>query len=186
MFTGRQKRSRLSEVSLLDELGFLNSRLVAAHCISLSDDDMRVLAKRGANVIYCPVGNLKLGSGVARIRDLIESGGNVAFGTDGPASNNCLDMFETMKTGALIQKVANNDPSAMGAYEVLKMATLNGGQALGIGRSVGSLAVGKKADVVLVDMRKPHLSPLHSVFAGLVYSARGSDVDTVIVDRKCS
>ncbi len=184
MFAKQQKRQGLSEVSLLDDLDFLNTSLVAAHCIDLSDDDLRVLAQRGVNVVYCPVGNMKLGSGVAKMQDLVRLGVTVALGTDGPASNNCLDMFETMKVGALIQKTVNDDPSVMGAHEVLRMATLNGARALGIGASVGSLEVGKKADVILVDVRRPHLSPLHSLCAGLVYSAHGSDVDTVIVDGK--
>jgi 5-methylthioadenosine/S-adenosylhomocysteine deaminase len=184
LFAEFEKEYGVGEVGFLDGLGFLNDRVVAAHCIDLSDKDMSVLSKRRMNVAYCPVANLKLGLGVAKAKSLADLGVNVGFGTDGPASNNCLDMFETMKIGALVQKNACGDPSVFGALDVLRMATVNGARALGVGDRVGLLEVEKKADVILVDFRKPHLTPLHNVYANLVYSARGSDVDTVIVDGK--
>lgn len=99
-------------------------------------------------------------------------------------ANNSLDMFETMKFGALLQKAVYRDPTVLSAYRTLRMATIDGAKVLGLGEQVGSLEVGKKADVILVDLSKPHLKPLHDVYANLVYSARGSDVDTVIVDGK--
>lgn len=184
LFAEFEKEYGVGEVGFLDGLGFLNDRVVAVHCINLSAGDMHILSKRGVNVAYCPVANLKLGLGVAKAKSLADLGVNVGFGTDGPASNNCLDMFETMKVGALVQKNVCGDPSVFDAFEVLRMATVNGARALGVGDCVGVLEVGKKADVILVDFRKPHLTPLHNVYANLVYSARGSDVDTVIVDGK--
>jgi 5-methylthioadenosine/S-adenosylhomocysteine deaminase len=111
-------------------------------------------------------------------------GVNVALGTDGPASNNSLDMFETMKFAALLQKHVYRNSEVLSAYQVLRMATLDGAKALGLETAIGSLEVGKKADIILVDLSKPHLRPLHDVYATLVYSARGADVDTVIVDGK--
>jgi 5-methylthioadenosine/S-adenosylhomocysteine deaminase len=145
---------------------------------------MRILAGRGVSVVHAPVSNMKLGLDAARINDLLRLGVNVGLGTDGPASNNTLDMFETMKFASLLQKMTCHDPSVLPAYKVLKMATINGAKALGIENQVGSLEVGKKADIILVDLSKPHLKPLHDLCASLVYSARGSDVDTVIVDGK--
>jgi 5-methylthioadenosine/S-adenosylhomocysteine deaminase len=184
MFNEFEKKYGCSEVEFLDHMGLLKKNVVAAHCIDLSSKDRRILSKRGVNVAYVPVANMKLGLGAARIMDLVNSGVNAGLGTDGPASNNSLDMFETMKLGALLQNLVYRDPAVLSAYEVLEMAMMNGATALGLEKSIGSLEVGKKADLILVDLSKPHLKPLHDVCASLVYSARGSDVDTVIVDGK--
>jgi 5-methylthioadenosine/S-adenosylhomocysteine deaminase len=179
-----EEKHGVSEVGFLDEIGLLNSRVLAAHCINLSDGDMRILSKRGVSVVHVPVSNMKLGSGVARINDLLKFGLDVGLGTDGSASNNVLDMFETLKLAALLQKALSHDQTALPAHETLRMATIDGATALGLERDVGSLEVGKKADVILVDFKKPHLKPLHDIFSSLVYSAKASDVDTVIVDGK--
>jgi len=184
MFWEFEKKYGFSEVEFLDKMGFLRGHVLAAHCINLSRDDMLILSKRGVNVVHVPVANMKLGLGAAKIKDLTSLGVNVSLGTDGPASNNSLDMFETMKVAALLQKLTYQNPKAMPAYEVLKMATINGAKALGLEKDIGSLEVGKKADIVLVDLSKPHLKPLHNIYASIVYSAHGSDVDTVIVDGK--
>jgi 5-methylthioadenosine/S-adenosylhomocysteine deaminase len=184
MFREFEKKYGSREVELLDKIGFLKSHVLAVHCINLSKEDACLLSKRGVDVVYVPVANMKLGLGVAKIKDLVDFGVNVGLGTDGSASNNSLDMFETMKIACLLQKLIYLNPTVMSAYEVLKMATINGANALGLGENVGSLQVGKKADVVLVDLSKPHLKPLHNIYASIVYSARGSDVDTVIVDGK--
>jgi 5-methylthioadenosine/S-adenosylhomocysteine deaminase len=184
LFKQSRKKYDASETEFLDSIGFLKDNVVAAHCIDLSGRDMKILSKRRVNVAYVPVGNMKLGLGAARIKDLIDLGVNVGLGTDGPASNNSLDMFETMKFAALLQKLAYRDPEILPAYDVLKMTTINGAKALGLEKDVGSLEVGKKADVILLDLSKPHLNPLHDIYANLVYSTRGSDVDTVIVDGK--
>ena len=173
-----------SEVEILDKIGFLETDVIAAHCIELSNKDIQILSKHRVNVAYNPVANMKLGSGTPKIKDLVDYGVNVCIGTDGPASNNTLDMFETMKFAALLQKFTYSDPKILPAHEALKMATINGAKALGLEKSVGSLEAGKKADIVLIDFSKPHLTPLHNVYASMVYSASGGDVDTVIVDGK--
>lgn len=184
MFKECEKKHGLSEVKFLDKIGFLNEKVVAAHCIDLSEKDMHILSERSVNVVHAPVANMKLGEGAAKVKDLMDLGVNVCLGTDGPASNNTLDMFETMKTAALLQKHTYRDPTVLPAYEVLKMATINGAKALGLMREVGSIEVGKRADLILVDLSKPHLKPLHNIYASLVYATHGSDVDTVIIDGK--
>lgn len=173
-----------SEVEILDKIGFLKADVVAAHCINLSRKDVQILSKHNVNVAYNPVANMKLGLGAPKIKSLADCGVNVCLGTDGPASNNTLDMFETLKFAALLQKFTYSDPKILSAHEALKMATINGAKALGLKKSVGSLEVGKKADIVLIDFSKPHLTPLHDVYASIVYSAHGSDMDTVIVDGR--
>jgi 5-methylthioadenosine/S-adenosylhomocysteine deaminase len=185
MFKDFEKRYDSSEIEFLDKIGFFEAgRVVAAHCVNLSDGDRRILADRHVNVVYVPVANMKLGLGAARVRELVELGVNVALGTDGPASNNTLDMFETLKVGALLQKLTYLSPEVFSPYQILRMATLCGAQALGLEKDVGTLEVGKRADIILVDVSKPHFKPLHNIYANLVYSAGRSDVDTVIVDGK--
>ncbi len=184
MFKELEANYGCSEVEFLDKIGFFEGHTLAAHCINLSDMDRRILAGRGVNVVYVPVSNMKLGLGIARIKELIELGVNVAMGTDSPASNNVLDMFETMKFGTLLQKLAYMNPEVLPAYETLKMATVNGAKALGLERSIGTLETGKKADVILVDFSKPNLKPLHDVYANIIYACHGGDVDTVVVDGK--
>ncbi len=184
MFCKVQKEHDFSEVEFLDRIGFFKGHTLVAHCIHLSERDRHVLAERNVNVAYVPVANMKLGLGGARINELVDLGVNVGLGTDGPASNNTLDMFETMKVAALLQKHIYLDPKMLPAKEVLRMATIQGAKALRLDNSVGFLEVGKKADIVLIDFSKPHLKPLHNIYASIVYSARGNDVDTVIVDGK--
>jgi len=173
----------LSEVELLEKIGFLHGlSTLAAHCIYLSDDEMRILAEHGVKVAYNPVANMKLGMDAAKINRLLKLGVTVGLGTDGPASNNSLDMFETMKIAALFQKSYYHDATILPAETVLHMATTGGARALGLEKQIGSLEAGKKADIILLDFEKPHLTPNHNLYANIVYSARGSDVDTVIVD----
>jgi len=183
---GKQIKERcgLTEVELLESLGFLGSDVLAAHCIHLSTSDMRLLAKYGVKVAHNPVANMKLALGNARIRELMDLGVTVGLGTDGPASNNSLDMLENLKIAALLQKVHYMDPTVLPVRRALEMATIHGAKALGLERGIGSLEAGKKADVILIDFRKPHLTPVHDPYANIVYSAHGEDVDTVIVDGK--
>jgi len=173
-----------SEVEILYEAGLLRPSLLAAHCIHLSDEDITLMAKQNVKVAYNPISNMKLASGIPRIRDLLNAGIVVGLGTDGPASNNSLDMFDTMKTAALLQKVRYMDPRVLPARKVVEMATIDGARAVGLGSVIGSLEVGKRADIILIDVNKPHLKPLHDIYAALVYSARGSDVNTTIVDGR--
>jgi 5-methylthioadenosine/S-adenosylhomocysteine deaminase len=184
MFRDFEKKYGCGEVEFLRRTGFLKNHILAAHCINLSKKDMFILSEHDVHVAYVPVANMKLGLGAAKIVDLKSLGVNVGLGTDGPASNNSLDMFETTKVGTLLQKLAYKNPEVLPAYEILKMATVDGARALGLGDCVGSLEVGKNADIVLIDLSKPHLKPLHNVYANIVYSTRASDVNTVIVNGK--
>jgi 5-methylthioadenosine/S-adenosylhomocysteine deaminase len=170
----------MCSVNMLDEAGFLDGDVLAAHCIWLSEGDMDILRDRGVNVSHNPVSNMKLASGIAPVPGLLERGVNVSLGTDGCASNNNLDMFEEMKMAALIHKVNSMDPTIMNAKTILKMATTNGAKALGL--RAGMLKEGYYADLIIVDMNRPHLTPVYDISSHLVYSARGSDVATTIVN----
>ncbi|MCW4051943.1 MAG: amidohydrolase [Candidatus Bathyarchaeota archaeon] len=174
----------LSETEFLEKLNFLSDDVLAAHCIHLSPGDMKILAKRMVRVAYNPIANLKLASGIAKVKDLLDLDISVGLGTDGAASNNSLDIFESMKMASLIQKLKYQDPSVLPAHTVLKLATIHGAEALGLERKIGSLEAGKKADIILVDLKRANLIPLHDLCANLVYSAHGSDVDTTIVNGK--
>ncbi|MEA1984449.1 MAG: amidohydrolase family protein [Euryarchaeota archaeon] len=170
----------MCSVNMLDEIDFLDPDVLAAHCIWLSDGDMDILRDRGVHVSHNPVSNMKLASGIAPVPALLKRGVDVSLGTDGCASNNNLDMFEEMKVAALLHKVNNLDPTVLPARSVLEMATVNGAKALGI--RAGAVKEGYKADVVIVDMDKAHLTPRYDVASQLVYSANGGDVRTTIVD----
>ncbi len=171
-------------VEHLDSIGFLGPEVLAAHCIWLNEPEIAVIRKQGVKPVHNPVSNMKTASGVAPVPEMLAAGIPVALGTDGAASNNSLDMFSEMKFAALLSKAHKLDPTVMPAQVVLEMATINGAIALGLQDKIGSLEVGKKADIVVVDMKKSHLAPMHNVISHLVYSAVGGDVDTVMVDGK--
>ncbi|MCL7476270.1 MAG: amidohydrolase family protein [Methanosarcinales archaeon] len=177
-----KEKYSMCSIHLLDELGILGPGVLAAHCVWLSAGDMDILAERGVNIVHCPVSNMKLASGIAPVPELFSRDANVALGTDGCASNNSLDMFGEMKTAALLHKVNSTDPTVLPAHQVLKMATVNGAKALKI--PAGQLKPGMLADIIIVDMQKPHLLPNNDLESHLVYAARGSDVRTTIVDGK--
>ncbi len=170
----------MCSVNMLDEIGFLGPDVLAAHCIWLSAGDMDIMAEKNVNAVHCPVSNMKLASGIAPVPELLSRGVNVALGTDGCASNNSLDMFGEMKTAALLHKVNAMDPTAMPAGEVLKMGTSNGAKALGI--PAGILKQDMAADIIIVDMQTPGLTPVHEPISHLIYAARGPDVKTTIVN----
>jgi len=178
------KNFGFSEVKLLESLQFLSDDVLAAHCIHLKQEDTKILAKRRVKVVHNPVANMKLAQGVAKVKELIEAGVTVGLGTDGPASNNSLDMFESMKVAALLQKVRYKDPTVLPNRRVLEMATINGAKALGLEKQIGSLEIGKRADIILIDLKRPNLTPLHDLCSSLVYSVHGCDVDSVIVDGR--
>ncbi len=171
-------------VEHLDAIGFLGPEILAAHCVWLTEKEIKILHDRGDQAVHNPVSNMKIACGIAPVPEMLAAGIPVALGTDGAASNNALDMFNEMKFAALLNKVGKLNPTVMPAQAVLEMATVNGATALGLEKEIGSLEVGKKADVVLVDLKKPHLTPLHNVVSHLVYSAVGGDVDTTIVNGK--
>ncbi len=164
----------------LDEIGLLGEDVLAAHAVWLSDNEMEIIKNRGVKLSHNPSSNMKLASGISPVSKLLEKGICVSFGTDGAASNNSLDLFEEMKTVALLQKVHTLDPTVLNAHEVFEMATIQGAAALGLENEIGTIEVGKKADIVLVDMKTPSLTPFRNPVSHLVYSANGSDVDTVI------
>jgi 5-methylthioadenosine/S-adenosylhomocysteine deaminase len=168
-------------VEYLDSLGVLQSDVVAAHCVSLTPRDMHVLKQRDVKVSHNPVSNLKLGSGVSPVSDLLKAGVTVSLGTDSSCSNNSADMFEVMKTTALLHKGIQREPTLLPAEQVLRMATIEGAKALLWEREIGSVEVGKDADLVIIDFKKPHLRPLFNEVSHLVYSAKAADVDTVLV-----
>ncbi len=154
--------------------GLLDAPTTAAHGVYLTEEDMKILADKGASIVHNPVSNLKLGSGVAPVPQMLKMGVNVALGTDGVSSNNNHDMFEEIKLAAMVHKGFSCDPTAITAHEALQMATVNGAKALG--RNTGSLEIGKVADLILVDFNRPSLTPCHDIEENLVFSARGSDV----------
>ena len=179
-----RERYGMSPVKLLDELGLLGPKTSAAHCVHLTDLDIALLAGRGVSVIHCPVANAKLGVGVAKVPDMLEAGLTVGLGTDGPASNNTLDMLESVKFACLLQKAVRRDPTVLTARQALEMATIGGARALGLDGQVGSLTPGKKADFFLLDLRKASTMPLHDVYAAIVYSARSGATESVFVNGK--
>lgn len=170
----------------LDRLGALGPWLWVAHGVHLTDEDIDLLAERGVAVVYNPTSNMKLASGVARVTKMLERGMTVALGTDSNLSNNNLDMFEEMRVGATLQKLATGDAAALPCETMLRMATIWGAHALGMEEEIGSLEVGKQADSIIVSFDAPHLWPaltgeVRNIAEHLVYSANAADVQTTIV-----
>jgi 5-methylthioadenosine/S-adenosylhomocysteine deaminase len=178
-------------IVLFHERGILGPRTVIAHCVWLDDEEIRLLADTGTAVAHCPVSNAKLACGLAPVPRLQQAGVRVGLGTDGPISNNSLDLFEEMKFASLLQKNALFDASVLPASEVLRMATIEGARCLGLQDQIGSIEVGKQADLVLVDLYKPHLMPIiidgkeNPVLWNLIFAARGSDVHSVFINGEC-
>ncbi|MGB9740421.1 MAG: amidohydrolase [Candidatus Bathyarchaeales archaeon] len=166
----------------LDSLETLGAHVIAAHCVALTDMDMVVMKKRSVKVSHNPISNLKLASGICRVPTMLKKGITVSLGTDSPCSNNTADMFETMKVTAILHKGVNKNPTLMPAEQVLEMATVEGAKALSWENEIGSIEVGKKADMIIVNLEEPHLQPVYSEASHLVYAVKGSDVETVIVN----
>lgn len=168
----------------LDDLGLLGPEMMAAHAVWLSDDEINLIKERDVKLSHNPVSNMKLASGISPVTKLIQNNICVSLGTDGAASNNNLDLFGEMKTAALLQKVDKMDPTVLPAEKILEMATIEGATALGLQGNIGTVEVDKKADLILVDMKTPHLTPYRNPKSHLVYSAEGADVSTVICNGK--
>lgn len=169
----------------LYDLGLLGPDVLGAHCIWLSDDDVQLLADTGTSVAHNPECNMKVADGIAPIAKMLDAGVVVSLGTDSCAVNDNMDMFEAMRVAAFLQKVNQMDAAAVSAYQVLEMATIGGARALGMGDEIGSLEVGKKADLILVDLTGVHMRPINNLVNNLVYCASAaSDVETVIVDGR--
>lgn len=166
----------------LKKAGLFNYHVMLAHGVHINDIDIEVLKNISGGIIHNPISNMKLGSGFASVTKLRKNGINVALGTDGQGSTNTLDMFEEIKLTAYLQKGLNYDPTVISAEDVLKMATIEGARVLGIDSEVGSLEVGKKADIIIINLNKPHLSPIHNIYSTLAYSVNGADVETTIID----
>lgn len=177
------ERYKTTPVRHLDALGLLDDRTIAAHCVHVDNEDIALLAQRGVIVSYNPQSNMKLSSGVAPVWRMMQSGVHMTVGTDGTCSNNDLDMFEELRTATFLQKSATGDPTSLPAYEALKLVTVNGARAMGYADGeLGVLRKGALADVVVIDLQKPHLQPVHDVVSNVVYCAKASDVETVVVD----
>ena len=171
-------------VQHLYDLGVLDDQTVAVHCNWLTKEEIRIFADLGVRVSHNPESSMKLAAGVAPIPAMLKLGITVGLGTDGCASNNDMDMFREMDTTAKIHKVASLNPTVMNAQEVLEMATSGGAKLLGLDDRIGSIEVGKEADIILVDMNQPHLTPLYNCYSQLVYAARGADTKTSIIGGK--
>jgi len=171
-------------VQHLLDLGVLDEQTVAVHCNWLGQEDMAVFADLGVKVSHNPESSMKLATGVAPVPEMLRQGITVGIGTDGCASNNDLDMFREMDTTAKVHKVTSLNPTVMNAETVCKMATIGGAKALGLDKFIGSIETGKKADIILVDMNQPHLTPLYNCYSQLVYAARGADIKTSIINGR--
>lgn len=178
------KRYKRRPLEVLAKAGILDQRTLLAHACWLTKREIKILAQSGASVSHCPVSNMKLASGIMPLPAMLKAGINVSLGTDSPCSNNNLDVFEEMKTAALLHKIDQLEPTAVDVQTVLDMATINGAKALGLTEEIGSLEEGKKADLIILDFRQPHLTPCHNIVSHLVYAARGSDVETVIINGR--
>ena len=178
------RRTGIRPVLHLDRLGLLNESLIGVHAVHLEDEEIELLARNKVKIVHSPESNMKLASGMARVTEMLKKGIVLGLGTDGCASNNNLDLFKEMDTAAKLSKVRTLDPVNMGAATVLKMATVWGAKVLGLEKEIGTIEVGKKADILTVDLNKPHLVPLYNPMSTIVYSASGSDVKDVIVNGR--
>jgi 5-methylthioadenosine/S-adenosylhomocysteine deaminase len=179
-----QERFKASPVGYLDRLGFLGPGVLVAHAVWVSEPEALVLRTRGVGVSHNPESNMKLASGTAPVPAYLKAGVALGLGTDGAASNNDLDMFDAMRTASLLHKLQTGDPQALSAQTALEMATIGGARAMGMGSQIGSLEPGKRADVIVVGMTAARQTPMYNPVSHLVYSSRGDDVRTTIVNGK--
>lgn len=176
-----KEKHGVSPVKLLDGLGMLKKNTVAAHCVIVDDEDMRILAERGVNVVHNSGSNLKLASGIAPVTKMLDLGINVCLGTDGASSNNNLDMLEEIRMATYLQKVSTDDPTALPVDTVLRMAAANGANALGF-NNLGTVEVGMLADLIIINTEKAQYYPKYNIKSAIVYSGSSSDVETVIIN----
>lgn len=178
-----ERETGMRNVAYLDSLGISGGHVMLAHCIHLSTEEMEMLGRTKTNVAHCPSSNLKLGSGLARVAEMLARKISVSLGADGAACNNRLDMFTEMRTAALLQKLAHG-PEILPATQVLRMSTIDGARALGLADDIGTVEVGKRADVIVVALNQLHAAPATDVVSSLVYSSQPSDVRTTIIDGR--
>ncbi|VTR70038.1 5-methylthioadenosine/S-adenosylhomocysteine deaminase 2 [Desulfosarcina cetonica] len=174
----------LSPIARLAQLGILDARTLLAHCVWLDEADIDRMAGAGCGVAHCPESNMKLASGIAPVPRMRARGISVGLGTDGCASNNDLDLFGEIATAAKLHKVAGSDPTVLDAASALRMATIEGARAIGLENRIGSLEVGKQADIIVMDTQAPHLTPMYHPASHIVYAASGADVRHVLVDGR--
>lgn len=179
-----QEKYGCTPIALAEKCGIFDVPAIAAHCVQVTEEDMDILAGKKVSVVTNPASNMKLGNGFAPIGRMLEKGINVCLGTDGAASNNCLNMFHELSLLTLIHKGTGKTPQCVSAKEGFRIATINGARALGLEKEIGSIEVGKKADLAILDLNTPSLTPRNNLIAGLSYSANGSEVDTVIINGK--
>lgn len=179
-----RKEKGVTPVQYLADLGVLSSRTVAAHCVHVTEEDVELLAEFEVGVASNPVSNLKLGSGVAPLPQMLERNVKLGFGTDGAASNNTLDLLRDAQLAALLYKGLTQDPTCMPAPKVARLLTRGGAEVLGLGAKIGTLTVGKRADIICIGCREPHMVPLYDPESHLIYAARASDVQHVVVDGR--
>ena len=185
-FEQQQSRGKhgMSPLQHLDSIGCIDGKTIAAHCVHFDRQDIELMVRKKLSAVNNPQSNLKLVSGAAPVQAMLTAGGNVALGTDGAVSNNSLNMFTEMKMAALIHKHQTTDPTAGNARDIIRMATINGAKALALDHLTGSLEIGKRADIIIIDTDQPHAQPLYNVYSQIVYSLCGHDVDTVLIDGK--
>ena len=176
--------NKKSPVKYLDELEFLDNKTIAAHSVWLDGADIEIYKNRQVKISHCPISNMKLASGVMNFKKMNELGLTISLGTDGAASNNTLDLFSDMRVCALLHKVSNLNPEIASAFEIVKTATINGAIALGIDDKIGSLEIGKKADIITINLNKPHLTPIYNPYSHLIYAVNSADVENVIINGK--
>lgn len=182
--SGALRQFGKTPVQHLEDLGLLDSSTLAAHCVEVNSEEIALLAERGVKIGHCPESNMKLASGVAPVAAMSSALLDIGLGTDGAASNNDVDLFTEMDMAAKLQKVHTLDPTALPAKDVLQMATMGGARVLGAEGLIGSLEVGKRADMIVLDLDQPHLTPMYNVPSHLVYAARGGDVVHSVIDGK--
>ena len=179
-----QERYGSSTVSYLERIGLLDERVIAAHMIWPTSDDIGTLAKRKVGVAHCPQSNMKLAGGAAPVPQMLKAGVAVGLGTDGAASNNDVSLWEEMDTAAKLHKLTSKDPTVLNAREALEMATIRGARAIHQDKEIGSLEPGKRADLIIVGMGSVHQTPLYNIYSHLVYATKASDVETVMINGK--
>jgi 5-methylthioadenosine/S-adenosylhomocysteine deaminase len=179
-----RERHGCTPTEYLRDLGIFERPVIAAHCVHVTTKDMEILRSHGATVAHNPQSNMKLASGAAPIATMLAAGVRVSLGTDGASSNNDLDMWDEMRSASLLGKLTAADPAALPAWEILRMATVNGAAAIGMAGQLGVVTEGALADLILLDIDRPHWQPLADPLAALVYSAKSSDINTVWIDGR--
>jgi 5-methylthioadenosine/S-adenosylhomocysteine deaminase len=177
-----QQKTGLRPLQRLDQLNLLNSNLIAVHMTELNEFEIERVAEAGVNIAHCPESNLKLGSGICPVADLLEHGVNLCLGTDGAASNNDLDLLGEMRTAALLAKGHSGNARACNARQAIEMATINGARALGMGDRIGSIEAGKCADLIAIDLSSLNTQPVYDPVAQIVYAAASQQVSHVWID----